>query len=344
MARKGKNKKQPTPLNMKHRWRHGEYKKLLTYLKYKQEINPNHRLTDEDLYDFRYCLLPVDIISLNLSDSDFSFASFHYKSILLSNFSNCKMQQINFSKATIQKTKLNYIKGKLSNFKFSNLVEVDFSNSDLSGADFSNSSFDDVNFEGANLSFAHFEKIKNIKSIKGLPKTVLNATIDSDNLNSLPQKIKKLFEKEGKIIKSYNFVISFAGENRDIAKQIAKELNSRNFKVFQDDFDEIKADLIGKNLYDYLYSIYKEKAEYCIIIISKEYEKKLWTNHERKSAQARAFEEKEEYIWPLKLDDTEIIGIPKTIGYIDLRKITLTELIKLLVLKYKNSAHNNGYK
>ena len=57
------------------------------------------------------------------------------------------------------------------------------------------------------------------------------------------------------------------------------------------------------------------------MFISKYYKERLWTSHERESAQARAFESSEEYILPVRLDDTEIPGIRKTTGYINLNSI-----------------------
>ena len=52
------------------------------------------------------------------------------------------------------------------------------------------------------------------------------------------------------------------------------------------------------------------------MFISKHYAAKLWTNHEREAAQARAFLEHEEYILPVRLDDTQLPGIPPTISYL----------------------------
>lgn len=58
-----------------------------------------------------------------------------------------------------------------------------------------------------------------------------------------------------------------------------------------------------------------------MIFVSKEYAKRVWTNHERQSAQARALNEKgNEYILPIKVDDTELIGMPPTMGYVSLSK------------------------
>jgi len=77
---------------------------------------------------------------------------------------------------------------------------------------------------------------------------------------------------------------------------------------------------LGKDLYVHLSDVYQNQAKYCIIFASKEYQQKNWTNLERQSAQARALVEKgNEYILPVRFDDTEIPGIPRTIGYLDFR-------------------------
>ena len=71
------------------------------------------------------------------------------------------------------------------------------------------------------------------------------------------------------------------------------------------------------------------------MLISVHYEKKLWTNHERKSAQARAFRENREYILPIKIDNTKIIGIHETVGYIDIKNHTIDEIVTLIMNKLK---------
>ena len=91
-----------------------------------------------------------------------------------------------------------------------------------------------------------------------------------------------------------------------------------------------------KSLY-HLSAIYKDKARYCVMFLSAHYARKLWTNHERESAQARAFEESEAYILPVKLDDTEIPGILPTVGYLDLRSISIDEIYRALAEKLSDS-------
>ena len=133
----------------------------------------------------------------------------------------------------------------------------------------------------------------------------------------------------------YDVAISFAGEDRNVARQIAQLLEAHELKIFFDEFE--LATLWGKDLYEYLADVYSNQARYCIMLISKYYAKKAWTTHERKNAQARAFRENREYILPVKLDDTMIPGIPETIGYLDFRKLSVEEVIDAVLTKLGKS-------
>jgi hypothetical protein len=53
-----------------------------------------------------------------------------------------------------------------------------------------------------------------------------------------------------------------------------------------------------------------------LILVSASYASRVWTTHERRSAQARALEQKSEYILPVRFDDTEIPGLPSTVAYL----------------------------
>ena len=131
--------------------------------------------------------------------------------------------------------------------------------------------------------------------------------------------------------KKYHVTLSFAGEDRQHAEELANLLKSGGYSVFYDKYEP--AELWGKDLYAHFSSVYKDQAEYCIMFLSQYYAQKLWTNHERKNAQARAFEENREYILPVRLDDTEIPGIPKTIGFLDARLMTIEQIYEILVKK-----------
>ncbi len=129
----------------------------------------------------------------------------------------------------------------------------------------------------------------------------------------------------------YQIALSFAGEDRAYAEELAEILSSKNISVFYDKYE--KAQLWGKDLYQHLQKVYKDMAQYCVVFLSNSYAEKLWTKHELKQAQARAFKESEEYILPIKIDSTEIPGINETIGYIDLREDSISTVADLILQK-----------
>jgi hypothetical protein len=137
----------------------------------------------------------------------------------------------------------------------------------------------------------------------------------------------------------YDVAVSFAGEDRPLVEEFVNILASNNVSVFYDSWEQAK--LWGKDLYQYLDMIYSQAAQYCIIFVSKNYVEKAWTKHELKSAQARAFQQNSEYILPIKLDDTELPGIPGTIAYIDIRHVKIDEVARLLLEKLNVSNRPN---
>lgn len=138
-----------------------------------------------------------------------------------------------------------------------------------------------------------------------------------------------------KLVKPYEYdlAFSFAGENRDYVNPVASYLKRSGIEVFYDDFKQVE--LWGKDLYTYLDEVYRTKARFCIMFISKHYQRKIWTNHERKSAQARAFQENEDYIWPARFDNTEIPGVRPDVGYISLGDYTPQQFAQLIIEKLK---------
>lgn len=135
--------------------------------------------------------------------------------------------------------------------------------------------------------------------------------------------------------KEFEIALSFAGEDREYVDQVANLLRNSGVKVFYDRFEE--ANLWGKNLYDYLTEIYMDKALYTIMFISDDYSKKLWTGHERQAMQARAFQENQEYILPVRFDETPIPGVLPTTGYIDISSKSSEEFVEIIHKKLVNS-------
>lgn len=129
----------------------------------------------------------------------------------------------------------------------------------------------------------------------------------------------------------YDVALSFAGEDREYVEKVASILRDMGLRVFYDKYEAVS--LWGRNLYIHLREVYQKLAKYTVMFISKNYAGKLWTNHERESAQARAFSEHQEYILPARFDDTEIPGILPTIGYVNLEKNSPEELAEMIKQK-----------
>lgn len=137
----------------------------------------------------------------------------------------------------------------------------------------------------------------------------------------------------------YDVVFSFAGAQRDYVERVKNALNKYDISVFYDKDNSV--DLWGKNLYRYLDKLY-QKAQYCVMFISKEYSEHKWTIHESQAAQERAFRsydssDFQEYILPVRFDDTQIPGIHITTACMDANKLSPEDLAKNIAKKLEKN-------
>lgn len=126
----------------------------------------------------------------------------------------------------------------------------------------------------------------------------------------------------------YDVALSFAGEDRSYVEKVVEILKQDQIKVFYDRDEQVY--LWGKDLGDALDEIYRLRSRYVVMFISEHYAKKMWTNHERKSALARALQEKQESVLPARFDDTQIPGLRPTVAYVDLRHETPDSFASML--------------
>jgi hypothetical protein len=129
----------------------------------------------------------------------------------------------------------------------------------------------------------------------------------------------------------FDVAISFAGTERDQAHRLAELVREAGFVVFYDDL--YPEQLWGKDLVRFFDEIYRKRSRFCVVFVSREYRDRKWTNHELRSAQARALEEKgNEYILPIKVDDAELDGLPPSIGYLPI-DLGIEKIGELLIKK-----------
>lgn len=131
----------------------------------------------------------------------------------------------------------------------------------------------------------------------------------------------------------FDVCLSFAGEDRLYVEGVAAALLSAGVTVFYDNYEQVS--LWGKDLYQHLDDVYRNRGTYCVVFISRAYSRKLWTKHELRSAQGRAFEENREYILPVRLDDTELAGVLPTTGYVSNK--SPEDLAELIIAKLQQT-------
>lgn len=129
----------------------------------------------------------------------------------------------------------------------------------------------------------------------------------------------------------YQVALSFAGEDREYVHKVAELLKENGISVFYDKFEQV--DLWGKDLGIHFDYVYRRQSQYFIPFISTHYREKIWTHYEVRTAIARAIENKEEYILPVKFDDTELDGIRSTLGHLDIRNMSPEELANAIIQK-----------
>jgi hypothetical protein len=133
-------------------------------------------------------------------------------------------------------------------------------------------------------------------------------------------------------MEKYHIALSFAGEDREYVDKVAQRLQEKGVKVFYDKFEETT--LWGKDLYVYLSDVYQNQAFYTVMFISDQYRQKLWTNHERINAQARAFSESREYVLPAFFDTSiDVPGVLKTTGHVSLADLPPEEFADRIIDK-----------
>lgn len=103
-------------------------------------------------------------------------------------------------------------------------------------------------------------------------------------------------------MEQYDAAISFAGEQRHIAKKILRQLTPLGYKIFYD--ENHIAETWGEYLPALFHEIYS-KTKVVIIIVSEEYLRKKWTTFERRAALENYIQNGGK-ILQLKTDDSDI--------------------------------------
>lgn len=132
----------------------------------------------------------------------------------------------------------------------------------------------------------------------------------------------------------YDFSVSFADEDRDYAEKLVK-LIEKEVIVFYDKRKEVE--LVGRDLSKELKKNFSKNCKCFLAIVSKYYAKKDWTRFEFEIGLKEAKKRNYEFIIPIRLDSTELVGLPYTTKYLDANKYSLKQIAKILIAKSNNT-------
>lgn len=324
------------------RWINGEYRHLITEFKSNKQISRRHPKI-ENLYDFRYVNLRKTRLSEFEIDDVCLDNSNAFQTIFAScNFKNSEINNVDFDKTVMRNVK--FLNCKIEDCKFQNsdFFNVQIKNCILTKCNFSNSKIVNLDISDSVIDDADLSYIQNYDemNIFGKPKSMKGVIIDRLTFMNLKNdEVKELILKDGIIIdntskEQYDLALSFAGENRDYVEQVAQYLKNQGIKVFYDDFE--KASLWGKELIGYLTELYSKNAKYVIIFVSKYYNNKAWPNVERIATLSKIFKGEYDFILPVMLDNTIIIGLTNSKGYLDGQKMSPKEIADCFCQKFIN--------
>ncbi len=107
---------------------------------------------------------------------------------------------------------------------------------------------------------------------------------------------------------NYDFALSFAGEDRDIAEALFQSLQEHELEVFYDFNEQYR--ILAEDVEEYLKPIYATEAQFVICVLGPMYPKKIWTKFESKHFEERF---KSGEVIPIVLSTTEV-GVFDKVG------------------------------
>jgi hypothetical protein len=137
----------------------------------------------------------------------------------------------------------------------------------------------------------------------------------------------------------YDFALSFAGTQRDVAEKIFELLTDKEVSVFYDKNEQHR--ILSSNIEEYLEPIYQSEADFVICIIDKFYPTRIWTAFE-----AGTFKDRVSLgeVIPIVVDGTPIDAFSSLakIGHVSISseddlQMKLHEAVTIIVKKLTDS-------
>src|SRR5439155_12569226 len=108
-------------------------------------------------------------------------------------------------------------------------------------------------------------------------------------------------------------------------------LRKAGVRVFYYEF--YKPDLWGRNLSQEFRKRYGPSSRFVLLLMSRHYAIKDWTDFEFTIARQEARRRSREFILPVRLDDTAIVGLRSDVAYLDLRREGVDGIVSMILKK-----------
>ena len=179
------------------------------------------------------------------------------------------------------------------------------------------------------LYYTTFERVSIAPRNHVIGELLASAEVTVARITQLQEPARQEFE--------YDVAISFAGEDRGVAKEVAERLTASGTRVFFDEFEQAR--LWGKDLATEFQKRYGPRTRFVIPLISRHYAIKDWTDYEFTIARQEARARGHEFILPVRLDDTPLVGLKSTIAYLDLKKEGVDGVVAKVMEKLDRKPH-----
>lgn len=137
----------------------------------------------------------------------------------------------------------------------------------------------------------------------------------------------------------FEVALSFAGENRDLARRIAIALQDEigRGRVFYDEWFE--AELARPNLDTYIQHLYRNDSRLVLVCVGEQYQSKPWTQLEWNAIQSLERELRDPQatarprlrLLPVRIGDGDITGIMQSAIVPDIRNRPIEDVVRLIV-------------
>ena len=132
----------------------------------------------------------------------------------------------------------------------------------------------------------------------------------------------------------FDFSISFAKPDRGTAEELAKKLAAKGMAVFYD--TSFRSRLLGKRLHKEFQYIFGRGTRFFVPLVSRNYVDRIWPQFEWAVALREAKKRTSEFILPIRLDDSLLLGLPEDVGYLRLRELSIDTAVEILCKKRRS--------